>query len=117
MRTRLLCVAILLSLLSLCGCAEKDTSYKVAPGAPPASVPLARPPVTQELADKVQLGMTLDEARQILGSAGTQIPREVKHVQGVTRFAWRNADGSYLILDIKDNKIGMKQWRTRNART
>ena len=108
-------MAILLPSL-LCGCGEKDTSYKVNPGAPPSSVPLAQPAVTQELADKVQLGMTLDEARQVLGSAGTQIPREVRYVQGVTRFAWRNADGSYLILDIKDNKVGMKQWSTRKTR-
>lgn len=115
MKTPLLPVAILL-FLALGGCGEEDTSYKVAPGAPPSSVPLAQPPVTQELADKVQVGMTLDEVRQILGSAGAQIPREVKHIQGVTRFAWRNADGSYLILDIKDNKIGMKQWGAKKGR-
>ena len=115
MKTCLLSGVILLFLL-LCGCGEEDTSYRVIPGAPPSSVPLAQPPITQELADKVQLGMTLDEARQVLGSTGAQIPREVKHVQGVTRFAWRNADGSYLILDIKDNKIGMKQWRPTKTR-
>ena len=115
MKIFLLSMTILL-LLVLGGCGEEDTSYKVVPGAPPSSVPLAQPPITEELVERVQLGMTLDEARQILGSAGTQIPREVKHVQGVTRFAWRNADGSYLMLDSKDNKIAMKQWRTATGR-
>ena len=54
-------------------------------------------------------GFSISTSLSFLGSAGTQIPREVKHVPGVTRFASRNPDGSCLILDIKDNKVGMKQ--------
>jgi|WetSurMetagenome_2_1015567.scaffolds.fasta_scaffold440283_1 hypothetical protein len=97
------------------GCGEKSDDIasisKAIPGVIPKSVPFAEPPVTPEMADQVRLAMSQAEATRILGSPGASVPRETKNVPGITRYVWRNRDGSALILDFKDNKIGLKEWR------
>jgi|GEM_PF-7004617 len=102
-------------LLLLFGCGTKqedmDSIAKVIPGEIPTSIPLAEPPVTQEMADQVQLSMSREEVTGILGSAGVEVPRETKNIPGVKRYVWRNRDGSALILDFKNDKLGVKEWR------
>ena len=103
----------LLLLLFGCGVKQEDLSSiaKIIPGEIPTSIPLAEPPVTQEMADRVQLSMSWEEVTGILDSSGVEVPRETKNISGVKRYVWRNRAGSALILDFKDNKLGAKEWR------